>query len=255
MLEAIRLGGFLAAAVIATLAWGRSLWYFDEQSSVLRRWVFSAMGRSHRSGGEIRALLLSAIYYSLGLLAALLFALAFRLPLTAIAGFRAEDMGLIVFGVVGEISLASLLVDLGVRVGGAHKPERFAELKEIPWMKGLQQLPANTVPIAAAIAGAVEELFFRGILLGILTMRFSVAPLMAVAIVGALFCLEQLIQVRTWFQAMVIGSGCVAISLVGGLLVLARGNVVPAVLCHASFVIFFMTQGAQRKRAKTQVAA
>ena len=56
-----------------------------------------------------------------------------------------------------------------------------------------------------------------------------------------LFLLEQLVQLRTPFQAMIISGSCVAISLVGGLLVLQTGSVIPAALCHASFVIFFMS--------------
>lgn len=119
-------------------------------------------------------------------------------------------------------------------------------------MKGLRQLPPAMVPVVAALAGAVEETFYRGVLLGILTMRFSVPPIAAVAISGTLFCVEQLLQVRTAFQAMIIASGCVAISMVGGLLVVARGSFVPAALCHASFVLFFMNQGSQRRRAGTR---
>ena len=74
-------------------------------------------------------------------------------------------------GIVAEISLANLFVDLGCRLTGQGGPERFAELREIPWMKGLRKLPAAAVPIVAALAGAVEEVFFRGVLLLVLTTR------------------------------------------------------------------------------------
>jgi membrane protease YdiL (CAAX protease family) len=229
--------------VVVAVLWGRALWYFDERSQELRRWTFFAMRFSRLQSGEVRALLLSALYYGCGLLAALLLATAFDLNLSALISFSAAYLGLAVLGVIGEISLANLLVSLGCLITGQGKPEQFAEVKEIPWMKGLQQLPAGVVPWSAALGGVIEEVFFRGVLLRIFLDKLLVAPFAAVTIAGALFCLQQLVQVRTAFQAMVIGSGCVAISLVGGLLVVLTGSVIPAVLCHASFVVFFMTQG------------
>ena len=44
-------------------------------------------------------------------------------------------------------------------------PEKVAEIAEIPCIKGLRELPPAVVPIVAALAGAVEEVFFRGVLL------------------------------------------------------------------------------------------
>lgn len=237
------LGLFLVAAIIFSLLWGRALWYFDERSQLFRRWVFFSLEFSRRPVGEVRALLLTALYYSLGLIGGLLFAVAFGLPASALITFSAAHVGLSILGAIGEISLTDLLVSLVCKVTGQGGPERFAEMKDIPWMKGLRQLPEGVVPVAAALGGVIEELFFRGVILLILTDRFMVAPLIAVAIAGALFCFEQLIQLRTAFQMMVIGCGCVAISTVGGLLVVLTGSVVPALFCHASFVLFFMTRG------------
>jgi hypothetical protein len=68
--------------------------------------------------------------------------------------------------------------------------------------------------------------------------------MIAIVVAGTLFVLQQLIQVQTPFQAMVIGSSCVAISLVGGLLVVFSGSILPALISHGSFVLFFMAQGA-----------
>jgi membrane protease YdiL (CAAX protease family) len=133
-------------------------------------------------------------------------------------------------------------VDVGCRLTGQGRPEQFAEVQEIPWIKGLWAFPPRFVPAAAALGGVVEEVFFRGVLLRIMTDLLAVDPPAAVALAGALFCLEQLLQVRTRFQALLIGAGCAAISLVGGLLVVLTGSVVPAVLCHASFVVFHMAR-------------
>lgn len=244
MLDASAIAGFLAASAL-TLLWGRALWYFDERSNLLRGWVFQAMTYTRWQQEATRALLLSGIYYGLGLLLAIGYIVAFRLPLSTLIPLQVPSVPLftlILLGIAGEISLANLLVGLG-RAAMRSRPEQFAELRDIPWMKGLRALPPVVVPVAAAFGGAVEEVVFRGVVLRILTERLAAPPLLAVGVAGLLFCLQQLIQVRTPFQAMVIGSGCVAISLVGGLLVVLSGSMIPAVLCHASFVLFFMPGG------------
>jgi membrane protease YdiL (CAAX protease family) len=243
MHSAVVVGGFLVAATFVSLIWGRVLWYLDERSQAFRRWAFVAMGYTSRMLGEVRSGLLSFIYYGFGLFAAFLFLLVFGLRPSTLISFSVAHLSLAVLGAIGEISLTSLLVDLTCRATGQGGPEQFVEVREIPWIKGLLQLPPSVVPFAAALGGIVEELFFRGVLLRILTDKLLVAPLAAVAITGALFCVQQLIQLRTTFQAMVICCSCVAISFIGGLLVVLSGSLVPAVLSHASFVVFFMTQG------------
>jgi membrane protease YdiL (CAAX protease family) len=116
-------------------------------------------------------------------------------------------------------------------------------MNDVPWIKGVRQLPPGLAPLAAALGGMTEELFFRGVLQRILTDRLLVPALVAILIAGILFYFEQLLQVQTAFQAAVIGCSCVAISAIGGLLVVLAGSIWPAIFAHASFVLFFMTQG------------
>ncbi len=241
MTDVARIAPFLAATLIVTVLWGHALWYLDERSPALRRWVFAAMAWTRWRSGEARALILSVIYCGLGLSASLLLSVAFGLPLAHFVTLPPAHFGPIVLGVVAEISLASLFGSLSSRLNGQGRREQSAEIADIPWMKGLRQLPPIAVPIVAALAGAVEEVFFRGVVLLILTSKLRFPPSVALVLAGTLFLLEQLVQLRTPFQAMIVGGGCVAISLVGGLLVLQTDSVVPAALCHASFVIFFMS--------------
>jgi hypothetical protein len=201
----------------------------------------------------VRALLLAGIYYATGLAAVLVMALVFGVSGAALVAPHAWHPWTVPLGVVGEISLAALFVDLSCRVTRAP-PHRFREIREVPWMAGLRQLPRGTAPWAAALGGAIEELFYRGVVLTIL-IDAGVTPFLAVLAAGALFVLQQLLQVQTPFQAMVLGSACTAISLVGGLLVVATGSVIPAVLSHASFVVFYVGRqlapdGARRPAAE-----
>jgi membrane protease YdiL (CAAX protease family) len=252
MHSASMLGIFLLLAV-ASLLWGRTLWYCSERSALLRRWLFFLMGFTRRPMLEVRSLLLTAIYGGTGLLLALVFAVSFGLPVSRlITPISQSHFALAVLGAAGEISLTNLLVDLICRLPGVGGPQRLAEMSEVPWIKGVRQLPALAAPLAAALGGVSEEIFFRGVMLRILTDRWLAPPVVAIVIAGILFCVQQVVQVQTRFQAVVIGCGCVAISAVGGILVVLSGSVVPAVFAHASFVLFFMTQGGEASASLRQ---
>lgn len=252
MPRAAELAVILAVAAAAAVLWGRALWFFDERSAALRRLALGVLGFTRRPASEVRSALLSALYCGGGLLLAVLFAALWRVPVGRLLAPAAEHAPLAVLGVVAEVALASLLVSLWCALSGAG-PERFAELAEVPWMAGLRALPGAAAPAVGALAGAVEELFFRGVLLTALLER-GVGPWSAVALAGALFLLQQLLQVRTRFQAAVIGAGCVAISAVGGLLVLASGSVLPAIVCHVAFVVFFLGRPAEAAAAAPRAA-
>jgi len=188
MRSPLTLGMFLAGAAVASLLWGRALWYFAERSQALRRWVFFLMGFTRRPLMEVRSLLLGVIYCGLGLLAALLFAVGFGLPVSGwIMPIKQSYLALTVLGAAGEISLANLLVDLICRIPGFGGPQRLAEMNDVPWIKGVRQLPPGVAPLAAALGGVSEEIFFRGVVQRILTDRFLAPALVAILIAGYSF--------------------------------------------------------------------
>lgn len=236
MAEGLTYGGlFLGFALI----WGRTLWYLSERAALTQTLTLRLMAYVGPGRDTVRSLLLSAAYLGLGLAACLAFSLIAGLPLSDALTLRPSHFAPTVLGIVAEVSLCNLLVSLYV---GAVGPRRapFHEIATIPWIEGLRQTPSGLAPLMGAFAAATEELFFRGVVL--LILLNVTGPLWAVVIAGLLFWVQQVIQVRTRFQAVVISAGCIAISLVGGLLVLATGSVLPAVICHAAFVLFFLGQ-------------
>jgi len=234
---------FLAFAGGVSYVWGRTLWYLDERSAAFRRVQFKAMGYSRRRPGEVRSLLLSGAYYGMGAAAIVLFLVLYGIPGSPVTSSGTGKITATCLGVLGAISLTNLGVDLAVRWLRQDAPSKFAALKEIPWIRGLEELSPGFRVAAGMLGGAVEELFFRGVLLLIAIDHFGRGPWEAIGVAGALFCFQQIVQLRTPFQVLVIGIGCAAISLVGGILVNVTGSVVPAVVCHASFVVFFVGWG------------
>jgi hypothetical protein len=60
--------GFIIAVTIFTIVWGRILWYFDEKTNLLPRFIFYLMTYLRMTFPEIKSLLLSIIYYSFGII-------------------------------------------------------------------------------------------------------------------------------------------------------------------------------------------
>jgi membrane protease YdiL (CAAX protease family) len=232
---------FLAGASAASFAWGKILWYCNERSSLFRRSLFFTLSLTRARPRAVQSVLLGAIYYSFGLIIAALFAAVCRVPVFHLVSWAGVRWPIFVLGIIAAISLSGLLVELGYRVPARRASEQVAEeVSEIPWIKGIEQLPAVAVPLLAALGGALEELFFRGVLFWAMIHRFDFSATAAIAIAAFLFCGQQVLQVRTLSQALLMTWSCLSISLIGALLVLLSGSVMPAILCHASFALFWV---------------
>jgi membrane protease YdiL (CAAX protease family) len=231
---------FLAAAALFALAWGRLLPCLDERARTLSWIVFRLMNYSRLSFSQGKSLLLTVAYLAFGVLGALVFAAAGGLKLFSLLGFELRFVLLILLGIVAEISLSNLLV--GLYAGLFHHGDAalFRQIGSIPWIVGIRRLPATLARLAPAASAICEEFFFRGVLLSALTARFGLRPWLALALVTVLFVVQQGLQLKTRLQFAVIFAGSLAISAIGGILVLATASALPACLCHASFVLFYL---------------
>ena len=108
----------------------------------------------------------------------------------------------------------------------------------VRWVQEILALPGPWRWIVPAASAAVEEFFFRGVvLMGLLALG---APAWAaIVIAGVLFIVGQLVLTETRAQAVVLGLSSVTISLIGGLLTVVEGSVLPAILIHASFAAYY----------------
>lgn len=239
---------FIGLAFAFSLSWGKLLQILDERSPFITKLTFRLMEHSGLSFPEMKSVLLSFSYYSWCVLGSTFFASLYGLNLFEMLGFDLRYIPLVFLGIAGEISLSNILISLYLETRRTERSLVFTEISTIPWILGIRRLPPSLVLIVPAISALCEEFFFRGVLMPILLNKLHVLPWIALSLVTCLFILGQLLQVRTIPQAVVICCGSLAISLVGGLLVVHTGSVVPACLCHTSFVVFFMEYAGINRR-------
>ncbi|MGE5341232.1 MAG: type II CAAX prenyl endopeptidase Rce1 family protein [Candidatus Omnitrophota bacterium] len=239
MADGIALTGFIVAAFLFTLLWGRILWYFDEKSKRINRLVFYLMTFTRLTFPEIKSLVLSLIYYVFGVTGMLIFSMAYRIDLLKLFTFKFHFFPLILLGIIAEITLSIFSTHIYLKSVQGKRVNPFAEIHEAPWINGILKLPRALVPIAPVLGGLMEEIFFRGILLVILVTQLSISPMISILMVTGLFLVEQWIQLRTLAQRIMIGLGSFSISFIGGILVIYTGSIIPAAIAHMSFVIFY----------------
>ncbi len=231
---------FVVTAFLFCTFWGRGALYVYERDRLIARSVFRLMAVSRLTTTEAKSVLRGLSYAIVCLIGIAGFALGYGLKCSSILDLSVREVSITLLGVVGELSLASLFVQVCAGVWGERELDAKREVRRIPWLKSVLQSPKALLAAAVATSGVLEEVFFRGVLLAILLTRVQLDPMVAVLVVGVLFLYQQVIQLRTWRQVTIISAGCVAISLVGGLLVLATKSVVPAALAHASFALYYV---------------
>lgn len=187
---------------------------------------------------EILAVMKSSSYYGLALVGVAALSTMFK---PEIAQLFTIGPGLILpslLGVIAEFGTIRLVTAIycAARVN-TNLPD---EIRRVVWINGIYDLPRRLRPFAPVAGAFVEEFLFRGALLAVLSQSLALSPPVAVLIVTGLFLLEQILLCQTVTQRIVIGTASIVISAVGCLLVLWTGSLWPAVISHASFVIFYV---------------
>ncbi len=155
----------------------------------------------------------------------------------------------------GEAAAATALVAVGTAAITAFAMAVIYQIRpsaDVPgavagsgWIREVMVLSPRwrwVVPMASA---AVEELFFRGVVL--VGMLAHGAPgWAAIAVAGLVFTVGQVVLVDNGLAMVVLGVSSVVLSALCGLLVVVTGSVLPAILVHAAFAGFYTNLGGAR---------
>lgn len=140
-------------------------------------------------------------------------------------------------GIIAAMTLSSFgisimyLISPGIDVPG--------EVGQIRWMRGIFNCPAQISWLLPMLSACVEELFFRGALLGALINTGVISFPVSLAIVTILFLYGQVILTDTKIQAFVLSIASIVISVIGGLLFVYCKSIIPSIIMHASFAGFY----------------
>ena len=114
-------------------------------------------------------------------------------------------------------------------------------ISEINWVKVSFNLPRKIRILYPTSAALFEELFFRCSVFLVFLTKFPWVPLpVSILIVTILFMIEQVVCTQKVKQAIAMSAGSLAISLSGCLMIVITGSIIPAIICHEMYVIFYL---------------
>ncbi len=208
-------------------------------SKFIRQLSYRIMVVSNTDYNVTYSSLMALIYYFcaiLGIIAAL-----FLYGENIISYFYIDSKYLqfIVLGTLAEISLTNIFNGFFDAAGKKMGINTIDEIRKIKWIIGISFLPKWSMPLAAALGGFFEEIIFRGIFMIVAINQYHIAPWIVIILSVLLFLYDQVIQLDTPAQMCIIGLSSIIISIIGALMVAQTGSVLPAVVAHTSFVIFY----------------
>ncbi|GIH02941.1 hypothetical protein Rhe02_10080 [Rhizocola hellebori] len=173
---------------------------------------------------------------------------------------RLNPVDLLAWRISGEGAALTLLAGIGASAltafamsvlhalpGRADVPTTVADVR---WIQEIVVLPRPWRSLIPGISGALEEFYFRGVMLfGLLATGFPVWA--ALVFTGAVFTAGQVALTESRMQATVLAISSIVLSVVCGLLTVVEGSVLPAILIHASFAGYYTNMSVRR----TAVAA
>ncbi len=139
-------------------------------------------------------------------------------------------------GIVGAMSLVSVFVVAFLKI--APNMDIAGEMAKVKWIEGIFQIPKKIAWLLPILSAGFEEVFFRGVLLqGLISNNMNV--LLAVSLVTLAFILNQVLLTDTKTQALILGFSSISISIIGSIMFLASGSIIPSIIMHASFAGFY----------------
>jgi membrane protease YdiL (CAAX protease family) len=173
---------------------------------------------------------------------------------------RLNPIDLLAWRISGEGAALTLLAGIGASAltafamsvlhslpGRADVPGAVSDVR---WVQEILALPGRWRAAIPMVSGALEEFYFRGVMLfGLLATGFPVWA--ALVITGVIFTAGQVALTESRVQATVLAASSIVLSVVCGLLTIVEGSVLPAMLIHASFAGYYTNMSVRR----TAVAA
>jgi hypothetical protein len=231
---------FLIIVTVVSIFWGRinRIGYSKFITSI----VHFIMKYSKMNAELIRSYLVWSIYIAVGLVAAVALLLTYQANLLRLLTLDPRYLTLIPLAFIAQNSLTGLMMQLLIVANPMINV--FRELTTIPWVRYTLMMPGVMRVIAPLGAAIAEEVFFRGAVFLVLINNFpQTGTYLSILLCTVLFVVQQVLQVDTLGQGLILLIGSTSISAVGCIVTLYTGSFLPTLLCHTAYAFFYLQLG------------
>lgn len=235
--------------IIISVILGLSL-SFVADKKFIRDICFFLMKYIKRDYNFIYAFLMAFIYFLNLLIFSVIISLFYNVNIFPYFLIKREYIAYIFVGVIGELSLIAVIASFLFIFPFMRKGKSIGEeISSIPWVKSVWSVPPSFRWILVVSSAFLEEVFFRGVLYIMLRVKFpNVSFIIFIIIVSFIFSVEQVLQTVNFKQGFVLWTSSIVISVVGCLLLEYTGSLIPALVSHISFVIYYFKQTESSKK-------
>jgi hypothetical protein len=231
---------FLVIVTVASIFWGKinRIGYSKFITSIVR----FIMKYSKMNAEIIRSYLVWSIYMFVGLAAAVVLLLTYRVNLLRYLTLDPRYFALVPLAFLAQNSLTGLM--MSVLIAAKPKMDVFSELTSIPWIRYTLIMPGIMRVISPLAAAIFEEVFFRGAVFLVLINNFPyTGAYLPILVCTVLFVVQQVLQTDTLGQGLILLVGSTSVSVVGCIVTLYTGSFLPTLLCHTVYAFFYFQLG------------
>jgi len=231
---------FLTVVTVTSVLWGRANRIgYTKGITTPARFI---MKYSRVTEEAIRSYLVWCVYMAVGLVGAVVLLAAYDVDLVRFMPLAPGYAWAIPVAFIAQNSLTGLMMQ--VWLVARPRSDIFSDLVGILWVRYTLMMPRAMRMTAPLCAALVEEVFFRGAVFLILLVRFpGIGAYWPIVICTALFVLQQVLQTDTLGQRVIFLVGSTSISVVGCLVTLYTGSLLPTLVCHAAYAAVYLQLG------------
>lgn len=208
-------------------------------SKYIRQLSYRIMGVLDADYDVTYSSIMAFIYYSVAILGIVVIFLLYNENIIRYLYIDPVYIYFIVIGSLAEISITGIVNGFVSAFAKEAGINTIDEIRKIKWITGISLMPKWSMSLIAAFGGFFEEIIFRGVFMIVAINQYHMAAWIAIVLSVILFLYHQIIQLDTPTQMCIIGSASLIISIIGALMVVYTGSILPAVIAHTSFVIFY----------------
>jgi membrane protease YdiL (CAAX protease family) len=203
--------------------------------------VRKLMNYSSLSKDELSNSFLGLIYYFFPLLLIVILAFLFRFPIYKLFMLQSEYRVYILVSIIAFLSVLSCISGLAEIF--FPKTNWLSVISNVSWIVSVNSRRPVLKFCALFLGAFFEEVFFRGICFALVYQTFPQYSIWIPLVISSLlFGIQQSLFVKSKKEVFIFMLTGIAMGLLGGLLFMYTNSLIPSLIAHEFFVLFYFVQ-------------
>lgn len=199
------------------------------------------MGIANHEYAQIHSFLLGLVYIVSFVISALVCSVIYKFNVFSYFPLGSQHIPYLFVGIMAELSLSGLIIACMFMF--FPKINWVNQIENIPWIESIKYVPKGMGFLIPLVGAFCEEVFFRGYVYIILRNVFpEIGIVIALSVSALLFAIQQMLNTVNPIQGIGMMAGSIAIGAVGCILIELTNSLLPALIAHEAYVIFYFRQ-------------